>query len=144
MLGGDRAAVDELVDAERREPRAEPLHQRTERGAPRLQLDHVRGRGVVARVGGDERVEVRADDPHLRLQVVHLGENGLERGDVGVGHGTRFDLADVVFVEQRDEPVDRRVDAFDVLPRSAVVESRRRCGVRSQRGAVSVVAIPGS
>ena len=34
-------ARDELVDAEDREPRTESLHQRPERGAAGLQLDHV-------------------------------------------------------------------------------------------------------
>ena len=53
----------------------------------------LRGRVVVAAVGGDERVEVGAHDAQLRLQVVRLGEHRLERGDIGVGDGPLVDVS---------------------------------------------------
>ena len=40
----------------------------------------LRGGLVVAAVGRDQGVQVRADDAHLGLQVVRLGEHGVERG----------------------------------------------------------------
>ncbi len=72
--------------------------------------------------------------------LVGRGEHAVERGDVGVGHRARFDLADVVLVEQRDEPVDLRVDALERGRERAVVEAaedraqvpaRRRLGLGS-------------
>ena len=42
VLGRGRAARDERVDVERREPRTEPLAERRERRGARLQLDVTR------------------------------------------------------------------------------------------------------
>ena len=65
VLGGIGAARDERLDIEGCEPRAEALHERADRGAARLQLDHVGGRLVVTAVGRDEGIQVRAHDAHL-------------------------------------------------------------------------------
>ena len=60
--------------------------------------------------------------------------------DIRVGHGSGLGLADVVLVEQRAEPVDRRVDAFEGTAERAVVESGEDRGEVPARG-VSVVVM---
>ena len=107
------APCRELVDAERRQPRAEPLAQRPERGRAGLQLDGERGGTLVPAVGRDETVEVRVDRAELLVHRVRRGEDLVERGDVGVGRLAGFDVADAELVVERAEAIDVGEDALE-------------------------------
>ena len=123
MLGGDLAARHEVLDSQRRQPRAEALRQRAEGGGAGLQLDHERRRLLVAAVGGDEAVEERVDRPERRLQRVRGAHDLVERGDVGIGRLPRLDRADAELVVARLQPVDVRVALLERGGERPVVES---------------------
>ena len=71
-----------------------------------------------------ETVEVRVDGPELLRHGVRRREHFVERGDVGVGRCTRFDLADIELVVERTQAIDVGEDALECGSERAIVERR--------------------
>ena len=113
VVGGLLAAVDELVERRARRARRSSRLDSVAIGAVDAWYWLQRaGRGVVAGVGADVAVQVGADQAHLLVEPVDLGEQCVEGSDVGVGHRAGLAPTDPELVELRVQATEVRRDGL--------------------------------
>ena len=123
MLGDLAADRCQLIDAERMHPIREPSEEWRNVGLVGIEPARQRLGELVARIGGDRRVDDGSDLAEIGAERVVGSDHLIGCLSIGCGDGSRRDRPHIVLIEQRDQSPGGRADSFHTVGETAGIET---------------------